>query len=364
MTRLSDHANKRIRIRDIAEMTGVSIGTVDRVLHNRGEVGGETYERVMSVVRELGYTPNLLAKSLALKNDFHISVVLPEADEFNAYWGHPLTGIVRARLELKDYNTHISVNGYDQRQEASFRRTFDKVLAGRPQGIVLAPHFQDAASEYLKECGERQIPVILVDADVESGNRLAYFGQDARQSGEVAAHLIYTAMPEGARVLILKLAWNKTVTRHIRRRVEGFMDFSLRHDMKNIRIDSAEIDLAEAGEPALALERLFTEGSEIRGVFVPNSRVHKVAAMLERIHRKGIFLLGYDLMEENIRYLRSGTIDMLICQKPEEQGYRSVMALYNHLLTRMPVTDIQPSPIDILIKENLDSYIHSNYTTL
>jgi len=49
MTNTIGLPQNRIRIKDIAEMSGVSIGTVDRVLHNRGEVNRETYERVMSL---------------------------------------------------------------------------------------------------------------------------------------------------------------------------------------------------------------------------------------------------------------------------------------------------------------------------
>ena len=67
MGKLTKSAQRRVTIKDIAAMAGVSIGTVDRVLHNRGEVNQATHERVMSFVDELGYTPNLLAKSLALK---------------------------------------------------------------------------------------------------------------------------------------------------------------------------------------------------------------------------------------------------------------------------------------------------------
>jgi LacI family transcriptional regulator len=54
----------KIRIKDIAEKASVSIGTVDRVLHNRGEVAEETRQQVLNIIAKLGYTPNLLAKSL------------------------------------------------------------------------------------------------------------------------------------------------------------------------------------------------------------------------------------------------------------------------------------------------------------
>ena len=57
--------NEKITINDIARRTGLSKGTVDRVLHNRGEVSRKSYERVMEVIRELGYEPNVYASLLA-----------------------------------------------------------------------------------------------------------------------------------------------------------------------------------------------------------------------------------------------------------------------------------------------------------
>ena len=56
--------NEKITINDIARRTGLSKGTVDRVLHNRGEVSRKSYERVMEVIRELGYEPIMLTDQL------------------------------------------------------------------------------------------------------------------------------------------------------------------------------------------------------------------------------------------------------------------------------------------------------------
>ena len=57
--------NTKVRIKDIAVLAGVSEGTVDRVLHNRGEVSKKSKEAVEKVLKEINYSPNLLARSLA-----------------------------------------------------------------------------------------------------------------------------------------------------------------------------------------------------------------------------------------------------------------------------------------------------------
>ena len=103
-----ENSNK-LRIKDIAQLAGVSVGTVDRVLHNRGEVKEETKVRIHKIVKELGYTPNIIAKSLASKKTYQIAVLLPGPQHGNPYWEKPLDGISKAAAEIKDFNAVVQV---------------------------------------------------------------------------------------------------------------------------------------------------------------------------------------------------------------------------------------------------------------
>ncbi len=55
-------------IKEIASLAGVSIGTVDRVLHNRGRVSADTIKRVEEIAAQIDYKPNIMAKSLVMNN--------------------------------------------------------------------------------------------------------------------------------------------------------------------------------------------------------------------------------------------------------------------------------------------------------
>lgn len=55
---------RKTRIKDIALLAGVSIGTVDRVLHDRGEVAEETRVKVERILKETNYSPNVMAQVL------------------------------------------------------------------------------------------------------------------------------------------------------------------------------------------------------------------------------------------------------------------------------------------------------------
>ena len=62
-----DKEFSNIRIVDIAKMAGVSVGTVDRVIHNRGRVSEENRKKVQAILEMVNYQPNLMARSLASK---------------------------------------------------------------------------------------------------------------------------------------------------------------------------------------------------------------------------------------------------------------------------------------------------------
>ena len=63
-----DKEFSNIRIVDIAKMAGVSVGTVDRVIHNRGRVSEENRKKVQTILEMVHYQPNLMARSLASNN--------------------------------------------------------------------------------------------------------------------------------------------------------------------------------------------------------------------------------------------------------------------------------------------------------
>lgn len=68
---------EKVRIKDIAEKSGVSVGTVDRVLHNRPNVSKKAREKVEKVLKEINYQPNMYASALAYNNHIGFTVLSP-----------------------------------------------------------------------------------------------------------------------------------------------------------------------------------------------------------------------------------------------------------------------------------------------
>lgn len=346
----------KIRIKDIAAMAGVSAGTIDRVLHNRGEVKEETRERIHQIVSELGYTPNLLAKSLASKRVARICILLPGYNNDNPYWEKPLHGINKAIAEIKDFHAEVDVINYQINSVDDFEKQSERLLDMNPDGIIFPPHFVDSSLKFIQKCSLAGVPVVFIDSNIENDYVSGYFGQDSVASGHLAARLMSYCVPTASSILIIKLTKNKATLMHLKKREQGFMEYIQSNPQLKLKTVALEIDVDEVEVLEKTLEKMLSEDTSFRGIFVTNARVHMAASALEKLNKRNILLVGYDLIDRNIHFLQNGTIDFLICQKPEEQGYRSVIALFNLLISKRPIERVNYSTIDIIMKENLAYY--------
>ena len=208
--------------------------------------------------------------------------------------------------------------------------------------------------EYFGDAGN--IPYVFIDVNLEGFNNLAFFGQNAEQSGFLAAKLMYLGLPENSYVLVVKPEKKEGIGAHLFAREKGFISYFLSPaNKKNILTRSLEIDFTERDLPR-KLETILNEVPSIQGIFVANSRVFEVAHFLYEKKIHDITLIGYDLITKNLDYLERGIINFLIGQKPEEQGYKSVLTLFNYLLSGKRSARNNYSPIDIIMKENIDYY--------
>jgi len=351
--------NTPIKIKDIAKIANVSTGTVDRVLHNRSDVSEKTREKVLKIIKELGYKTNIIAKTLASKNQIVFSILIPEEDEYSSYWQKPLYGIQKAEEELATFGISIHKYFFSFTDTDSFKEKATLLLKENPKAVVFAPIFKEESLVFAKDLDDRNIPFILFDSNLEEkNNSMAYVGHDSFQSGVVAAKLIHTRINSSCNVLMVNLALNSKDLNHLSERSNGFRSF---FTDKNKSGAIVELNIHDLDEEIIdkRLTQTFKDVSNIKAIYVTNSRVHLIANYLEKYHLdQKIVLVGYDLIDKNIAYLKTDTIDYLISQNSVEQGYRSVMRLFQSTVLNEKIEKITYFPINIIIKENL-KYIHN-----
>jgi LacI family transcriptional regulator len=82
--------NELTGVKEIARRAKVSIATVDRVLHNRKGVSKQTKEKILSIIEELNYEPNLLAQRLASRKILRLATLIPGNFKGNQFLGCPI----------------------------------------------------------------------------------------------------------------------------------------------------------------------------------------------------------------------------------------------------------------------------------
>ncbi|WP_321951579.1 LacI family DNA-binding transcriptional regulator [Paraburkholderia bannensis] len=142
----------RVTLSDLARLTGVTKVTVSRALNNPELVSAETLERVREAVRQTGYTPDLIAGSLA-SNRSHLVVALIPAMAGSVF--QETVAALTAELAAAGYQLLLGQSGYDESREEAL---LDAIVGRRPAGIVLTGVIHSEASrQKLRAAG---IPVV------------------------------------------------------------------------------------------------------------------------------------------------------------------------------------------------------------
>ncbi len=345
----------RVRIKDIARLAQVSPGTVDRVIHNRGEVSERTREKVESIIQELKYQPDILARTLASRKSFLFSVLMPVSVNENDFWNSPQAGIEKAVNEVSAFGVEVKSFYFDQFDSNSFLEKSLELLNENPDAILFAPVFPSESVSFIHKCKEMTIPVMLFNSNLEEAGELLYIGQDSLQSGYLGAKLLNYGLKSEGDILIVNIAGRKDNHNHILRRERGFRKYFADHPGIKSNIITMDCIQEQGQNFATQMQRILHR-YRIRASFVTNSRVYMVARYFEEHKLNNISLLGYDLLPQNIEALKKGWIDFLISQKPEQQGYAGIMTLFNILVLQKSVEQEQYIPIDIITKENFKYY--------
>jgi LacI family transcriptional regulator len=350
-------STKNIRIKDIALMSGVSIGTVDRVLHKRGEVAEATLLRVQKILKETNYSPNVVAQVLKSKKQFHLVSLLPDASENNPFWNKHPVGMTKFIKELNPFPVSLDQYTFDISDEKDFQEKAVMILNDKPDGVIFAPVFKSQSTEFCKILNDRKIPFVYIDGYLEETDFIAYIGEDIFQSGRVAGQLTDMITPKESDILIINISINIKNQHHLNERFRGFMNY-LENEGNN-KGNKIELNISVPSPENIrkTLSKLFYDHPGISSVFVTGSKAYLIASYLEENNLRCINLIGYDLLELNIKYLKSGTIRFLIGQKPEEQGYKGIKKLYEYISGNIRPEKFEYQPIGIITSENISFYL-------
>jgi len=343
-----------ITLKEIAQKANVSIGTVDRVVHNRGRVSKKTADRIRKIIKENEYETNVFARNLSVSKRTIFSVLMPLTNQNSGYWDHVKKGILKAKDELQHYKVDVECFHFDRYATESFIAKCEEIKRCNVDGILLAPILSDASKEFIKGINEN-VPYHYFDATIPGTNPIGFIGQDSFGSGVLAAKLMHLLTAGKGQIAIIRPV--TTDYYHINERKAGFESYFQK--TKNVSINNYVLPGEENYKTyKQVMKQLFEEMPAIQGIFVTNSSVHYAAEYIQKKKiKQKIHVIGYDLIEPIIPFLETGGIDFIIGQRPELQGYEGIYDLYRYVVVKRKVAKNTVIPLDIITKENYRGFL-------
>ena len=311
-------------IETIARRAGVSPGTVDRVIHDRGRVKPETAARVRAVMAELDFRPNSLGRAFYMarqKNKIGVLVAQREPD----FQAMILEGVRAGEDYARQHGIQVLIETASPDDTEGYMAALERLLAQDVRGVVLRGIPSERLAARLESLRAERIPVLAYNEDVAGGLRDCFVGQDDRKSGACAAFLMEQMCPRGGRTLIVGVTEENFSSQE---RIAGFREYFRRRPERGMELARV---IYGGGNHELACRRTAESLGALpglTGIFVSGAGLSGAAHALEDAGLAGrVKVVGYDVTGTNLEYLRRGAVQFLIDQAPYEQGYRAVRLL-------------------------------------
>lgn len=308
-------------IKEIAMRAGVSIGTVDRVLHNRGRVSNQTRETVLRLVDELGYKPNTVAKGLAIMRKKYKLTFFTVDPIYRPFFGKILDGAQLKADELAQYGVEVDIIPVSP--YATVLREWDH----ETDGIAMMP--MNILEPVLQWAKSVNIPVVSYNMPLPAEDCLTYVGCNYQQAGRIAAGLCAIAGGSSCKVAVLSEGSQETIS--YRDRMLGFRQ-EMQTRYPNIEVTRSYV--TEDGYDSLeaAAEKMLAEHRDFDVVYLINPGDYSICKMIHKRMGCGrVRIITNDLIPIQHSLLAEEMITATICQEPERQGAESLQILFDYV---------------------------------
>lgn len=223
-----------VTLQQIAEAAGVSRGTVDRALNNRGRINPEVADKIKRIAKEMGYQPNRAGRALAMaKRSIKIGVILQAMD--TPFMQEVYQGVLEAKRETERMGAEVKIKKIKKTDPVKVMETMKNMRAIGCSGIALVPVEDERLKELIDEFAKEEIPVVTFNSDIEESARICFIGQDTLQSGRAAAGLMSETIQENGVVQVIS---GYPKNRGHRNRTAGFLQ-----ELKELRPDIEALEV-------------------------------------------------------------------------------------------------------------------------
>lgn len=331
-------------IKHIAELSGVSRGTVDRVLHKRGKVNPEAAKRVEEVAKALDYKPNTVAKSLAIRRkNIRICVVLHIRG--NLFFSDVLRGVAQAGDEIRDFGISIEVKFGRNFNVDDQLGNIDAAVQEGFKAIILVPINDRRIEKKCNDVTKLGIPIVFLTSYLDGTDYLCHVGCEYYKSGQIVADLIHLMSGPYSKVGVIT---PPLTILGVDLRIRGFRD-TIKNNYPHMHIlDLREVPSDE--DSAYTNTRYMIEkNTDMDCLFYSTG---SLVGGLQAVKDRGLYgklkIISLDLVRPVTEAMLDGGILASVCQEPQVQGYRAVKVAFDFL-----VAHIQPESKNILIVSSI-----------
>ncbi len=206
-----------VTIKEVAKLAGVSTTTVSYVINKTRFVSEETRAKVLKAINELGYHPNIVARSLRNRRTGTVGLII--CDLMNPFFAEVLQGI-ETYLGKKKYDIIVTNTNYDFDKE---KESVEMLYGKQVEGVIIVPGGNN--DEHIKFLIERNIPVVLLDKKIENLNVDVVLVNNVEGSKRLVEHMISL---EHERIGIITGPLNSTTGKE---RLEGYLKALREHSI-------------------------------------------------------------------------------------------------------------------------------------
>ena len=339
---------KRPGVQQIAELAKVSIGTVDRALHNRPGINKATRQKVLRIAKKLDYAPHPAARILSVgAANLRIGICIPE--EIHFFYDQMRAGIFDEARRVQGFGVEVIYRPVRSLGEGERERMLE-LLSHKVSGLIVTPGNARRVTPVINRAEQRDVRVVCITTDAPLSRRSSVVCVDPELNGRLAAELMAKFVPGGSEVAVI--TGMLTAEEH-RLKVEAFC-----HGFKKDCKGGSIAGILEAHESEQESYRktcaLLDRHAQLRGIYVSTVNCLPVCRALRDGRRAGaIQLITTDLFPEMVPYLKHGTIRASIYQDPYLQGQNAVRLLVDYLLHRTPVPPACYLNPGIVLRTNL-----------
>lgn len=317
-----------VTLQQIAEACGVSRGTVDRALRDRGGIRPEVAQRIKDTARQLGYIQRRASPQTDLR-PIRIGVIL---HTHNSAFVQKIEGYMRDYPKQAMLPIDVVIRSMDDTNVAHQLALIDEMVNNdEVDGLVLMPLASSQIGDKINEVSEeRNIPVVTVNTDITDCNRLAYVGPNNIDCGRSAAALL--AMSMGKKGRVLPILGQRSGHYVDTRRLNGFLSEMAEH-YPDIEVLPPEYCYLDAGMAERITRRALQNIEGLSGIYLSTVGRKGVYTALQQTGNAGkVHVVVHDLVDENLKMVEDGVVDFAIGQESKVQGSLPLKLLYLYIV--------------------------------